>query len=107
MSTRRRCTPQAWALEKNEISALLSEIGSPPWRIEKDILIGEWHFSGFAGLARFLRALLSLSTRQNHHPQVFFGYSDCRVSYTTHSAGGISENDFICAAEINRIMSKC
>lgn len=105
MSTRRRCTPQAKVLGKKEISALLSEIGSP-WRIENNLLIGEWHFAGFAELARFLRALLRLSTRQNHHPQVFFGYRDCRVSYTTHSAGGLSENDFICAAEIKEGLIK-
>ena len=37
----------------------------------------------------------------HHHPDLEVGYNKCRVRYTTHSVGGLSENDFICAAHID------
>ena len=42
-------------------------------------------------------------TCEDHHPDLEVGYDYCRVTYTTHSIGGLSENDFICAAKIDRL----
>ena len=39
----------------------------------------------------------------DHHPDLEFGYTTCRIRYSTHMIGGLSENDFICAAKINAL----
>ncbi len=41
---------------------------------------------------------MALAREQDHHPQVQFGYNTLSVEFSTHSAGGISNNDWICAA---------
>jgi 4a-hydroxytetrahydrobiopterin dehydratase len=44
-----------------------------------------------------------ISHREDHHPDMTVGYSKCRVEYTTHAIGGLSENDFICAAKLDAL----
>ena len=39
-----------------------------------------------------------------HHPEITFGYNQCRVELTTHAIGGLSENDFIFAAKVDRLV---
>jgi len=40
---------------------------------------------------------------EDHHPDLRVGYDRCEVSFSTHSAGGVTENDFICAAKTDAI----
>lgn len=72
-----------------------------PWRLEDGALVGEWTFGDFDRVARMTRAVIALSERVNHHPEVQFGYKHFRIRYITHSAGGLSELDFYCAAEVS------
>ena len=51
----------------------------------------------------FVNATAWISHQEGHHPDLEVGYSQCRVRYTTHAIGGLSENDFICAAKIDRL----
>lgn len=53
----------------------------------------------------FVNAVAWVSHRQNHHPEITIGYADVRVRYWTHVAGGLTENDFICAAKVDRLFS--
>ncbi len=50
--------------------------------------------------------LAHVANIEDHHPDLEVGYDYCRVRYTTHSIGGLSENDFICAAKIDLIATK-
>ena len=43
--------------------------------------------------------------KQGHHPDVAFGWGYCSISYTTHEIGGLSENDFICAAKLDALVA--
>lgn len=52
----------------------------------------------------FVNAIAWISHRENHHPELTVGYKNCRVSYWTHAIGGLSENDFICAAKVERLL---
>ena len=50
------------------------------------------------------RLLATLAEHEDHHPEMTVGYTTCRVSWTTHSAGSaLSDNDFICAAKANAL----
>ena len=51
----------------------------------------------------FVNALAHIANIEDHHPDLEVGYNYCRVRYTTHAIGGLSENDFICAAKIDQL----
>ena len=46
-----------------------------------------------------------LGNKQGHHPDITFGYGYCDVTFTTHAAGGLTENDFICAARLDALVA--
>ncbi len=51
----------------------------------------------------FVNAVAWISQGENHHPDMEVGYKKVRVRYSTHAVGGLSENDFICAAKVSRL----
>jgi 4a-hydroxytetrahydrobiopterin dehydratase len=61
-----------------------------------------FRFRNYYETMAFVNATAWISHRENHHPDLEVGYQQCRVRYTTHAIGGLSENDFICAAKIER-----
>ena len=54
----------------------------------------------------FVNALAWVAHREDHHPDLEVGYNRCRIRYSTHSIGGLSENDFICAAKIDALLNE-
>ena len=63
----------------------------------------EFSFRDFYRTMSFLNALAHVANIEDHHPDLEVGYNYCRVKFTTHAIKGLSENDFICAAKIDRI----
>ena len=53
----------------------------------------------------FVNAVAWVATVEGHHPDLEVSYGHCVVNYTTHAIGGLSENDFICAAKIDRLFT--
>ena len=51
----------------------------------------------------FVNAVAFVATNEDHHPEVTFSYAFCRVRYLTHAIGGLSDNDFICAAKTDAL----
>ncbi|HEY5654384.1 MAG TPA: 4a-hydroxytetrahydrobiopterin dehydratase, partial [Woeseiaceae bacterium] len=47
-----------------------------------------------------------VATVEGHHPDLQVGYGRCHVTYTTHAIGGLSQNDFICAAKIDQLWAE-
>lgn len=72
-------------------------MGSPP-HITKN-----YHFKNYHETMAFVNATAWVSHREDHHPDLAVSYNACKVSYTTHAIGGLSENDFICAAKIDAL----
>jgi 4a-hydroxytetrahydrobiopterin dehydratase len=64
-----------------------------------------FRFKNFAKTMFFVNALAHLADQQGHHPDVSFGYKYFRVLFTTHEAGGLSINDFICAKQVDQLIS--
>ena len=60
-------------------------------------------FSNYHHTMAFVNALAWISHREDHHPDLAVGYNQCRVEYSTHAIGGLSENDFICAAKCDAL----
>ena len=75
------------------------------WTLSKDgkSISQEFVFAGFSRTIAFVNAVAWVATTEGHHPDVQFAYASCVVKYTTHAIDGLSDNDFICAAKIDRL----
>ena len=108
--TAKRCKPCEGgvpALTRPEAEAQRRQL-SGDWQISADgkSLARAFSFVDFYRTMSFVNALAHLANIEDHHPDLEVGYSYCRVRYTTHSIGGLSDNDFICAAKIDLIELK-
>jgi 4a-hydroxytetrahydrobiopterin dehydratase len=94
-------------LTRAEAEALRGRI-SAAWQLDTEgkNLRREYRFVDFYRTMSFVNALAHVANIEDHHPDLEVGYNYCRVRYSTHSIGGLSENDFICAARIDDIASR-
>ncbi|HXE38640.1 MAG TPA: 4a-hydroxytetrahydrobiopterin dehydratase [Azonexus sp.] len=76
----------------------------PGWALVAERLEKTFVFANHYEAMAFVNAIAWVSHRENHHPELTVGYKDCRVRYWTHAIGGLSENDFICAAKLERLL---
>ena len=91
------------ALTQVRIEALLKEV--PGWTYDGKVIAKNWSFKNYHQTMAFVNAVAWLVHREDHHPDMSVSYNRCRVEFNTHSIGGISENDFICAAKIEALAS--
>jgi 4a-hydroxytetrahydrobiopterin dehydratase len=73
------------------------------WILEDRKLVKVYPFGNYHHTMAFVNALAWISHREDHHPDLEVGYNKCRVAYSTHAVGGLSENDFICAAKCDAL----
>ena len=91
-------------LTRDEAAALLAQLSSE-WNLADDTksLKRACKFKDFYRTMSFVNALAHIANIEDHHPDLEVGYNYCRIAYSTHSINGLSENDFICAAKIDRL----
>ena len=72
---------------------------------EKDVFFLEkkFTFKNFISSQNFVNKIGEISEKENHHPDISFGWGYAKIIVTTHSIEGLSENDFILAAKIDQI----
>ena len=75
------------------------------WIVEDGKLVKLYPFKNYYETMAFVNALAWVSHREDHHPDLQVCYNKCRVEYSTHAIGGLSENDFICAAKADALFS--
>jgi 4a-hydroxytetrahydrobiopterin dehydratase len=63
----------------------------------------EYKFKDFHETMDFVNGVAKIAHAQDHHPDLAVSYNKCTVTYSTHSVGGLSENDFICAAKVESL----
>lgn len=73
------------------------------WSVEDGQLVKEFRFADYHQTMDFVNAVADMTHREDHHPDMVVSYNRCKVRYSTHSAGGLSHNDFICAAKVDEI----
>ena len=79
----------------------------PHWELVQNRSIQrKWSFTNFAETMLFVESVAAIATFNDHHPDVSFGYNYCTVLYSTHAINGLSENDFICAAQIELVSTE-
>jgi 4a-hydroxytetrahydrobiopterin dehydratase len=89
---------RAKALLPKQANALLAQV--PGWTIAAGELTRSFKFKDYHESMAFVNATAWISHGQNHHPDIELGYNKVKMRYSTHSVGGLSENDFICAARV-------
>lgn len=88
-------------LTQDEVSAYLPQL-APEWQtIENRAISFSYTFKNYYQTMAFVNVIAQIAHQQNHHPDLLVSYNRCTVTYSTHSVGGLSVNDFICAAKIN------
>jgi 4a-hydroxytetrahydrobiopterin dehydratase len=97
----REYPPGTPALQPNEISELIGSLHG--WTRDGGTIMRTFNFEDYYETIAFVNAVAWVSNHENHHPDLIVGYNKCVVKYSTHSVGGLSENDFICAAKIDAL----
>lgn len=88
-------------LTEKEARELLKQLDG--WELKGNILSKTFAFKNYYQTIAFVNAVAWMTHREDHHPDMTVGYSKCRMEYTTHAIGGLSDNDFICAAKVDAL----
>lgn len=106
--TEKRCVPCEGgtpALSAEQARALAQEL-EPRWQLLDGAkkIRATFDFKNYFRTIAFVNAVAYIAIDEDHHPDISFGYKNATVEYSTHAVGGLSENDFICAAKIDRLI---
>jgi 4a-hydroxytetrahydrobiopterin dehydratase len=90
-------------LSTNEVNHFLNQVDH--WTISHDgtFISKKFTFKGFYKTMAFVNAIAWIANQEGHHPDMEIGYNYCLVKYTTHAINGLTKNDFICAAKIDKL----
>ena len=99
----RPCEGGTSPLAEDRVRALLEQV--PGWEREDKEIVRTFTFKNHYRTMAFVNAVAFVSHREDHHPMMEVGYKTCKVRYSTHAIGGLSENDFICASKVDALLS--
>lgn len=102
----RKCQPcegGVMPLDEANCRGLLADLDD--WSFTGRAIEKTFHFPDHHAAMAFVNAVAWISHREDHHPEITLGYADVLVRYWTHALAGLSENDFICAAKVDRLFS--
>ena len=98
------CTGDTPRVAPAEVTRLLTTLPG----YSADLLVGSisktYSFDDFYETMAFVNAVAYIAHVEDHHPELAVSYNRCAVTYSTHAIGGLSENDFICAAKIEALV---
>ncbi len=92
-------------LDADRIAALKVQI-DPGWKVdaEQKRISRDFTFKDFYETVAFVNALAWIANHEDHHPDLEVSYKHCIAHFSTHAVGGLSENDFICAAKADALV---
>ena len=97
------CETGAPPLGEEEVRQYLSHL-APGWEVmENKRLKKEWKFKNFKEAMAFVNKVAAIAEEEGHHPDIHVFYHTVRLELWTHAVGGLSENDFILAAKVDRV----
>jgi 4a-hydroxytetrahydrobiopterin dehydratase len=106
----RKCRPCEGGVEPlttDQAVELMSAL-HPDWALSESgqDISREFEFAGFSRTIAFANAVAWVAITEGHHPEMTVRYGSCLVRYTTTAIDGLSDNDFICAAKIDRMAAQ-
>jgi 4a-hydroxytetrahydrobiopterin dehydratase len=101
-----RCIPRRGPdhrLTAEQVASMAQQV--PGWSIVEDgtAITRTFRFTDYYRTLAFVNALAFVAHEQDHHPDLGVHYDRCVVRFSTHDVGGLSENDFICAAKADAL----
>ncbi len=101
----KKCSHLETGLSDDQLPAYLAAV--PHWTLTDGKITQTFSFGNYHETLAFVNAIAYVIHAENHHPELIVTYNRCVVKFDTHSVnggkGGISENDFICAAKVDVI----
>jgi 4a-hydroxytetrahydrobiopterin dehydratase len=94
-----RCRPLEGSAAMDPASVQTQLAALPQWRHSQGALERSYGFANYYQTIAFVNALAWMIHAEDHHPDLAVSYNRCTVRFNTHSVGGISLNDFVCAAK--------
>jgi len=106
--TSKHCKPldsSTAPLTQEQAVALLKQLHDD-WSVAADgkQVSRSFKFRNYYETMAFVNAMAWIAHAEDHHPDIEVGYNRCHIRYSTHSVGGLSENDFICCAKIDALL---
>ena len=92
------------ALDKEQIKKMMFEV--PKWNLNESgtELSRSFDFKNYYHTMAFVNAVAWIAHQENHHPDLEVSYNRLHIRYSTHAVNGVTENDLICAAKIDKII---
>jgi 4a-hydroxytetrahydrobiopterin dehydratase len=94
--------PNPSPLPPDQIESKLRSL--PGWQLVGKEIAKTYSFKNYYETMAFVNATAFISHHTDHHPELEVGYNKCKVRYSTHSAGGLTQNDFDCAAKVENLI---
>ena len=105
---RKRCIPCEGGvprIEPGRARDLLAQLDGWSLNGTATELSQDFKFGNYYETMAFVNAVAFMAHQEDHHPDLEGGWGHCRVLYTTHAIGGLSDNDFICAAKVDALLA--
>lgn len=102
----KKCIPSekgTLPLSKNEVQSYLAKLKFQWELMDNDKIKHKFEFKDFRDAIKFVNNVADIAEEQNHHPNMTILYNKVIIALSTHSIGGLSENDFIIAAKIEKL----
>jgi 4a-hydroxytetrahydrobiopterin dehydratase len=98
------CTGSSPVVAGAELEELRAQLHAD-WRVDDDgrAIRRTWRFRDFAEAFAFATRVAFIAEGEEHHPDLVVGWGRCEVVLTTHAVHGLTRNDFIVAAKVDRI----
>jgi 4a-hydroxytetrahydrobiopterin dehydratase len=91
-------------LDETKVKSYLAQLTG--WARSNDEIVKVFSFKNYHETMAFVNAVAFIAHQEDHHPELEISYKTCKIRYSTHAIGGLSENDFICAAKVDALVSK-
>ena len=95
------CEGGAPPLTQPEVDNLVPQLEG--WKQYGNLIGKTYRFKNYYQTIAFVNAIAWMAHREDHHPDLKVTFNSCMVEYSTHAIGGLSENDFICAAKVDAL----
>lgn len=93
---------ESQVLPQNEAQIFHQQVQD--WTLHHKSLQREFRFKNFKESMDFVRKVADIAEEEEHHPDISIFYNRVRLQLSTHTVGGITENDFIVAAKIDALL---
>ena len=92
------------ALDRKAAEGYLRQVQGWSMNAEATAISRTFSFKNYYETMAFVNAVAWIAHREDHHPDMEVSYKRCVVRYSTHAVGGLSDNDFICAAKVDALL---